>query len=98
MGERGLVATFGAAARVFLAAAVLAGIGLALHARAEVPPAEIVASTSPSAVEPATSPSEAGQEAEGPATSPAGEDISIRPPASPTEDDSPATPAVAPAS
>ena len=98
MGERGLVAAFGAAPRVFLAAAVLAGIGLALHARAEVPPAEIVASTSPSAVEPATSPSEAGQEAQGPANSPAGEDISIRPPASPAEDDSPASPAVAPAS
>ena len=36
--RRGLVAAFGAAPRVFLAAAVLAGIGLALHARAEVSP------------------------------------------------------------
>ncbi|MGA7458075.1 MAG: L,D-transpeptidase family protein, partial [Methyloceanibacter sp.] len=96
MGESGLVAAFGAAPRVFLAAAVLACIGLALHARAEVPPGE--ASTSPSAAEPAASPSEAGQEAQGPAISPAGDEISIRPPASPAEDDSPASPALAPAS
>ena len=35
---------------------------------------EVVASTSPSAVEPAASPSEAGQEAQAPAATPAGED------------------------
>jgi murein L,D-transpeptidase YcbB/YkuD len=98
MGERGLVAAFGVALRVFSAAAVLACIGPTLHARAEDPRAEIVASTMPSAVEPAASPEAAAEDAGGPAASPADEQSSIRPPAENTEGDSPAIPAVAPAS
>jgi hypothetical protein len=62
MGERGSGAAFGAPSRVFLAAVVLACIGPALHARAEGPEAEIVASTTPNAVEPAASPSDTGKE------------------------------------
>ena len=98
MGERGSGAAFGAPSRVFLAAAVLACIGPALHARAEGPQAEIVASTTPSAVEPAAAPSDAGKEGQAPAAPAAGEESSIRPPAENTEGDSPASPAVAPAS
>ncbi len=97
MGERGLVAAFGAALRVFLAAAVLACIGPALHARAELPQAEVVASTTPSAVEPAASPSDTGQAVQTPAPSPTGEESAIRPPAENSEGDSSASPAVAPA-
>ena len=98
MGERGSGAAFGAPSRVFLAAAVLACIGPALHARAEGPQAEIVASTTPSAVEPAAAPSDTGKEGQAPAAPAAGEESSIRPPAEKTEGDSPAGPAVAPAS
>ena len=98
MGERGSGAAFGAPSRVFLAAAVLACIGPALHARAEGPQAEIVASTTPSAVEPAASPSDTGKEGQAPAAPAAGEESSIRPPAENTEGNSPASPAVAPAS
>ena len=67
MGERGSGAAFGAPSRVFLAAVVLACIGPALHARAEGPQAEIVASTTPSAVEPAAAPSGTGKEGQTPA-------------------------------
>ena len=98
MGERGSGAAFGAPSRVFLAAAVLACIGSALHARAEGPQAEIVASTTPSAVEPAAAPSDTGKEGQPPSAPAAGEESSIRPPAENTEGDSPAGPALAPAS
>ena len=73
MGERGSGAAFGAPSRVFLAAAVLACIGPALHARAEGPQAEIVASTTPSAVESAAAPSDTGKEGQAPAAPAGGE-------------------------
>ena len=97
MGERGSGAAFGAPSRVFLAAVVLACIGPALHARAEGPQAEVVASTTPSAVEPAAAPSDTGKEGQAPAAPAAGEENSIRPPAENTEGNSPAGEAVAPA-
>jgi L,D-transpeptidase YcbB len=68
------------------------------RARAEVHPADLAA-TSPSAVEPAGQPSEAGQEPPSPAASPANDDeISTSPVPASSEDDSPASPAAAPAS
>ncbi len=92
MGERALVAGFGAAPRVFLAAIALAGFGLAGYALAEVPPSEVVVGVAPAATEPAAPPSEAG-----PAPTPAGEDSSLPSPASSSEDEPAASPAAAPA-
>ena len=97
MGERGSGAAFGAPSRVFLAAVVLACIGPALHARAEDPQAEVVASTTPSAAEPAAAPGDTAKEGQAPAAPAAGEENSIRPPAENSEGNSPGGEAVAPA-
>ncbi len=93
MGGKALVAAVGARARIVIAAVLLVAAGLAWHARAEVQPAG-AAAASGGPVEQA-SPSEAAQEQSSPA--PAGEDdAAIRAPASPAENDAPASPAMAP--
>jgi len=97
MGGRALVAGFGAAAQVFLLAVLIAGAADAVEVPAEAQPADL-ASSAPSAVEPAESPpGEADQE---PAASPASEDeILTSPTPTPAGEDEPsATPAAASAS
>jgi len=97
MGGRGLVARFGASARGFLLAVLVAGF--AFMVRAETQPAE-VAPTSPSTVEPADAPSSGAGEASTPeAAAPSDDAISESPaPASSAEDEPPASPAAAPES
>ena len=94
MGGRALVAGFGAAAQVFLAAFLAASAGMAGHARAEVQP-EGLGTPSPNVV--AEAPASAGQE---PSSAPADDsDISASPvPASSGEDEPSASPALDPES
>jgi murein L,D-transpeptidase YcbB/YkuD len=92
MGGRTSIGGFGASPWSFLAALLAACLGLAGQALAEVPPAELLASTSPDTVEPAAPPSGADP------ASPAEDVLSTAPaPASAPEDETLPTPAGSPA-